>query len=166
MKTLLCTTPKFGLFFVVAFLALQATPAAADSGSGTFTGADRGKPFTVKFKDVYAFRAEDKYDKTEQVTVVFLTDSSLDKKAITATLKKERSWGVVTHNFPNKMAFATLQIDQHGSIKEFYFYPGNYTLNRGKSEAVLAICRSELKECHCCPIPFGSINDSPVTLTC
>jgi hypothetical protein len=137
MKTHLSRTRTFGLFFAVAFLALQVAPAAAaDSGSGTFVGADKGKPFTVTFNDAYAFRAEDKYDKTERVTVVLFSESPLDKKAITAALKKERSWGATKGSYEHliKRPFATLNIDQEGSIKEFYLSKGNYNLDRGKSD--------------------------------
>lgn len=137
MKTHLFGKPKVALLFAVAFLALQAAAAAADSiGSGTFVGADRGKPFTVTFKDVYAFRAEDKYINTGQVTVVLLTESLLDKKAITAALKKERSWGVIQGSYGHilKRPFAKLDIDKDGGIRDFYFTPGNYSLDRGKSD--------------------------------
>jgi hypothetical protein len=44
-------------------------PAAADSsGSGSFVGTIEGKPHTVTFKDVYAFRTENR--QKEQITVV------------------------------------------------------------------------------------------------
>jgi hypothetical protein len=76
MKTHLSGTPKFGLFFAVAFLALQATPAAAaDTGSGTFVGTIGTQRVSLAFKDVYAFRAEDSDKK--QLTVVILSESPL-----------------------------------------------------------------------------------------
>lgn len=139
MKTHLSGTAKFGLFFAVAFLALLATPAApADSaGSGTFVATGKNSA-SVTFNDVYAFRAEDSYDKTKQVTVVLLTDSPLDKKAMTAALRKERSWGAVegSYNYLKKMAYAKLDIDQNGKIKDFYLYNRgtNYSLDGGKSD--------------------------------
>jgi len=50
MTPFLCRIPKLGLFFAVAFLALQGTPAkAADSGSST---AAIGKERTIAFGDV------------------------------------------------------------------------------------------------------------------
>ena len=116
MKVFLCRATTFGLFFAVAFLALQGTPAAAaDSGSGTAT---IGRERTIAFSDVYAFRAQDRYDKKKQVTVVILSESPLDKKAITAALKKEREASLLG-SYVNKMAYAEFWIEQSGKIDNF-----------------------------------------------
>lgn len=124
MKTHLSPTPKFGLFFAVAFLALQATPAlpADSAGSGTFVGADGSVGVSFTFKDVYAFRAEDRSDKTKQVTVVLLSELPMDKKAMTAALKKEPDfWGALSATL-NRMTYATFDIDKDGEIKNFYLF--------------------------------------------
>ncbi len=122
MKTFLSMTSKFGLFFVVAFLALQATPAAAaDSGSGTYVGKspfDR-KPFSFTFKDAYAFRAED--PTYGPATVVILSDLPMDKKAMTAALKKERDEMALKLD-PYLAAYVRLKIDQKGKIRGYKFY--------------------------------------------
>ena len=122
MKTHFTVTRKFGLFFAVAILALQAAPAAAaDSGSGTYVTTPKGKkPFSVTFKDVYAFRGEDKYDKTKQFTVVILSDSMWDKQAMTAALQKERDWNALDKFLIPGMAFIRLKIPQDGKINGFY----------------------------------------------
>ena len=116
-------SPAFGLCFA-ALLALQAAPApAADSdGSGIFV---EGKEHAVTFKDVYAFRAEDSFDKTKQVTLVFLSESPLDKKAMTATLRKERDKDAI-RKYLGK-AYARLTIDHDGKLGHFYLFspPGN-----------------------------------------
>ena len=121
MKTFLCRTPKFGLFFADVFLALQITPAvAADSGSGTLVITEKGGiPFSVTFKDVYAFRAETP-GKT-QVTVVILSESPMDKKAMTAALRKERKVGALSMVPSLNMTYAKLEIheDGEGKIEKF-----------------------------------------------
>lgn len=146
MKTFLSMTPKVGLFFAVAFLALQATPAAAaDSGSGTFVGTINYQPATVTFKDVYAYRAEESYDKTKEVTVVYLTESPLDKKAMTAALLKEPArralikWGKI-NRYLDKMAYVMLEIDPNGKIKDAYLFS-----RTGVSETLPNIGKSEVK---------------------
>jgi hypothetical protein len=121
MKTFLCRTPKLGLFFAVAFLALQAVPAtAADSGSGTFVGKsyDR-KPFSFTFKDAYAFRAED--PTYGPATVVILSELPMDKKAMTAALKKERDEMALKMD-PYLAAYVRLEINQKGKIHGYKLY--------------------------------------------
>lgn len=131
-------TPKFGLFFAVAFLASQATfAAAADSGSGTFVGAVGTQNVSVTFKDVYAFRAEDS-DK-RPVTVVLLSESPMDKKAMTAALRKEReAFALIRGPYLDNIAYARVRIDQSGEINSFYFFkPPGSNLNLsgiGKSD--------------------------------
>lgn len=122
MKTFLCRTPEFGLFVAVAFLALQATPAAAADSAGSST-ATIGRERTIAFRDVYAFRAVDRYDKKKQVTVVILTESPLDKKAMTAALKKEREAHLLIHGLhPQTMAY--FWIEQSGKIGNFGVFIG------------------------------------------
>ena len=124
MTTDRSTPPKFSLFVAVAFLALQAAPAApADSGSGTYV---QGTSRPVAYKDVYAFRAEDSGKKP--VTVVILSASPMDKKAMTAALKKEKQLMALRRGpFLDNMAYAQLDVDQSGEIKSLYFFtpPGS-----------------------------------------
>lgn len=123
MTTFLCGMPKLSLFFAVAFLALPGTPAAAADSAGSSTATiqtNEGKDRTIAFSDVYAFRAEDRYDKKKQVTVVILGESTLDKKAMTAALKKERQLVAamdIAHDA--KMAFAWFWIEQSGKVGNF-----------------------------------------------
>lgn len=136
MTTLLCRISKLGLFFAVAFLALQGTPVdAADSGSGSVAiGGER----TIAFSDVYAFRAEDRYDKKKQVTIVILTESPLDKKAMTAALKKEREAHLLIGALhPRKMAY--FWIGQDGKIGHFGVFSG------GANQCMGRDVRSEVK---------------------
>ena len=116
-------TPKLGLFFAVAFLALQGTPAAAadSAGSGAYVRtAKRGKPLSVTFKDVFAFRAET--PRKEQVTVVILSELPMDRKAMTAALRKERAvMALKTGPYLDHTAYAQLRIDQNGKIEGFDF---------------------------------------------
>ena len=128
MKTHLSGTAKFALFFAVAFLALQATPAAAaDSGSGTFVHTTKGeKPFSVTFKVVYAFRVEDTDKNKTQVTVVILSESPMDKKAMTAALKKERDEMALNMD-PNFAAYARIVINQKGEIGAYKFFSRRIT---------------------------------------
>jgi len=146
MKTHLSTTLKFSLFFTVAFLALQATfAAAADSGSGTFVGTISYKPATVTFKDVYAYRAEDSFDKTKEVTVVYLSESPLDKKTMTDALRKEPArraltkWGKI-NKYLDKMTYVMLELDENGKIKNSYLFS-----QTGVGEALPKIVKSEVK---------------------
>lgn len=130
--------PKSGLFFIAAFLALQAAPvAAADSGSGTFVGTIGKDRATVTFKDAYAFRAEDTFDRSKQVTLVHLSDAPMDKKSITAALRKARDRRAID-KYLEGMAYARLEIDPDGQVKHLYLFrpPGfNYNLSGiGKSE--------------------------------
>ena len=128
MKTFLCRTPKFSLFSVVAFLALQAMPAAAaDSGSGTFVHTKKGeKPFSITFKDVYAFRVEDTDKNKTPVTVVIFSESPMDKKSMTAALKKERDEMALNMD-PNLAAYARIVISQKGEIGAYKFYSRRIT---------------------------------------
>ena len=128
MKTFFCRATTFGLVFAAAFLALQATPAApADSaGSGTYAGTIGTQRASLTFKDVYAFRAEDSEKKP--VTVVILSESPMDKKAMTAALKKERNVMALSRGpFLDNTAYAKFEIDQTGEIKGLYFFkpPGS-----------------------------------------
>ena len=138
MKTPLSAAPKSGLFFAAVVLALQAAPAAAaDSGSGTFVGAVGTQNASVTFKDVYAFRAEDSDKK--QLTVVILSESPMDKKAMTSALKKEReAFALIRGPYLDNTAYAKIEIDQNGEIKRLYFFkpPGsNLSLSGiGKSD--------------------------------
>jgi hypothetical protein len=127
---------KVGLFLVVVVaLVLPALPAASagSSGSGTFVGTIGKERASVTFKDAYAFRAEDSFDKAKQVTLVILTESPMDKKAMTAALRKERDRRALGKYLDN-MAYARLEINQDGEIKFLYFFrpPGfNYNLSGG-----------------------------------
>lgn len=129
MRTCLSVTRKFGLFFAMALLALQGAPAAADSGSGTFVHTTKGeKPFLITFKDVYAFRAEDTDKNKTQVTVVIFSESPMDKKAMTATLKKERDeLELVVDMDPNRAAYARIVIYPNGEIRAYQFYSRRIT---------------------------------------
>jgi len=125
MTTKFFATPKFGFIVAVALLALHATSAmpANSAGSGTFV---RGKAPPVQYKDVYAFRAED--SGKNPVTVVILSASPLDKKAMTAVLKKEKSMMALRRGpFFDNMAYAQLDVDERGDIKSLYFFtpPGS-----------------------------------------
>jgi len=139
MKTPLSATPKSGLFFAAVVLALQATPAvpAGNVGSGTYVGTIGTQRASVTFKDVYAFRAEDSEKK--QLTVVILSESPMDKKAMTAALKKEReAFALKRGPYLDNMAYAQFEIDQSGGIKGLYFFkPPGSNLNLsgiGKSD--------------------------------
>lgn len=128
MKTFLSRTPKFGLFFAVAFLALQAASAAAadSAGSGTYVGTIGTQRASLTFKDVYAFRAEDSEKK--QLTVVILSESPMDKKAMTAALRKERNVMALSRGpYLDHTAYTKFEIDQTGEIKGLYFFkpPGS-----------------------------------------
>ena len=116
--------PKFSLFVAVAFLALQATPAEpADSGSGTFV---QGTSRSATYKDVYAFRAEDSGKKP--VTVVILSTSPMDKKAMTAALRKEKKVTALRMGpFLDDMAYALIEVAQNGEFRSLYFFtpPGS-----------------------------------------
>jgi len=130
MKTFLCTAPKFGLLFSVVCLSLQAAPvAAADAGSGTYVGSIGSQRVSLSFKDVYAFRAEDSGKK--QVTMVILSESPMDKKAMTAALKKGRNVMALSSGpFFDKTAFVQLEIDQSGEVRDLYlFKPPGSNLN-------------------------------------
>ena len=80
---------------------------------------------TLVFSDVYAFRAQDRDDKKKQVTVVILGVSPLDKKAMTAALKKERdaSAAMTIANLA-KMGSAVFWIEQSGKIGNFGVFIG------------------------------------------
>ena len=124
MTTFRCRGTTLGFSFAVALLALQGTPAAAadcvDSSTATI---ERGR--TLVFSDVYAFRAQDRDDKKKQVTVVILGVSPLDKKAMTAALKKERdaSAAMTIANLA-KMGSAVFWIEQSGKIGNFGVFIG------------------------------------------
>jgi hypothetical protein len=127
MKTFLCRVTTFGLFFAVAFPALQAMPAAAaDSGSGTYVGRLALSKVSLTFKDVYAFRAEDPTYGPH--TVVILSASPLDKKAMTAALKKERAETALNMD-PYLAAYVRLVINQKGKIGGYKLY------SRGSSDS-------------------------------
>ena len=131
MKTHLSGTPKLGMFFAVAFLALEATPAAtaASAGSGTVTIA---KERPIAFNDAYAFRAEDSDKK--QLTVVILSESPMDKKAMTAALRKEREQKAIRQYLPVDKAWAQLLIERDGKIDGLYlFMPPSSHLSRDSS---------------------------------
>ena len=137
MKTFPCRTSKFGLFFAVAFLALQAAPAAAaeSAGSGTVT---IGKERPVTFNDAYAFRAEDSAKKP--VTVLILSESPMDKKAMTAALKKGREKDAIDKYLVSK-AFIRLKVEPNGKIEDYYlFVPPGSNLNVSSNET-----RSDVK---------------------
>lgn len=138
MKTHLFGTWKLVLFFALAFVALQATPAAAaDAGSGTYIGTIGTQGVSLAFKDVYAFRAEDSEKK--QVTVVILSESPMDKKAMTAALRKEReAFALRRGPYLDNTAYAKLEVEQNGEIRGLYFFkPPGSNLNLsgiGKSD--------------------------------
>ncbi len=127
MKTLFFGIQKFGLFFVLAALVAWNMPAvAADSAGGTFVGAIGSQRVSLTFKDIYAFRAVDSDKK--QLTVVILSESPLDKKAMTAALKKERKVMALQRGpYLDSTAYAQFEVDQSGEIKGLYFFkpPGS-----------------------------------------
>jgi hypothetical protein len=126
MNTFLCRTSKFGLFFAVAFFILQAAPAAAaeSAGSGTVT---IGKERPVTFSDAYAFRVEDSEKK--QMTLVILSEAPMDKKAMTAALRKERDKDAIDKYLISK-AFIRLKVEPNGKIEDYYlFVPPGSNLN-------------------------------------
>jgi len=136
MKTRLSGASKLGWFFAAAFLALQATPAAAAeaAGSGTVTlGNDR----PITFTDAFAFRAEDFSDNTQHVTLVILSDAPMDKKGMTAALRKERKKNAVNKFLTG--TFIRLTVEPDGKMTDYYLYvpPGNnvnVSSNKTKSE--------------------------------
>jgi hypothetical protein len=137
MKTHLSGTSKLGLLFATAFLALQAAPAAAAEAAGSGTVAI-GKERPVTFTDAYAFRAEDFSDNTKHVTLVILSESPMDKKAMTAALKKERQKDAVDKYLMSK-AFIRLKVEPDGKIEDYYLFvpPGsnlNASSNKTKSD--------------------------------
>lgn len=138
MKTHRSGASKLGLSLAVAFLALQATPAApADSSSGTYAGTIGTQRASVTFKDVYAFRAEDSEKKP--LTVVILSELPMDKKAMTAALRKEReAFALRRGPYLDHTAYAQLEIEQTGAIRGLYlFKPPGSNLNLsgiGKSD--------------------------------
>ena len=143
MTTFRYRTPTLGFFLAIALLALQATPAAAADSAGSSTATipnNEGRERTIAFKDVYAFRAKDPYDKKKQVTVVILGESTLDKKAMTAALKKERhrDTAVSIANLA-KMAYAWFWIEQSGKIGNFGVFIGGMNQCAGRD------LKSELK---------------------
>lgn len=85
-------------------------PRTTRQHSGTYVRAPkRKKPLSVTFKDAYAFRAED--NEKRQVTVVILSELPMDKKAMTAALKKERDEMALNMD-PYLAAYAPLEINQ------------------------------------------------------
>jgi len=141
MKTQLSGPATFGWLCIVAFLALPATPTAqaAASGSGTYVGSIGTEATSVTFNDVYAFRAEDSFDKTKQVTMVVLTDSPMDKPLMTAALRKERDRRAIA-TYLDKFAYVRLDIDQDGKVKALLLQTANssYNLsNSGKSDVTV-----------------------------
>ena len=137
MNAFLRKTAKSGLFFAVGFLVLQAAPAAAaeSANSGTVT---IGNERPVTFTDAYAFRAEDFSDNSKHVTLVILSEAPMDKKAMTAALRKERQKDAVDKYLMSK-AFIRLKVEPDGKIEDYYLYvpPGsnlNVSSNKTKSE--------------------------------
>lgn len=137
MKTHFSGASKLGLFFTAAFLALQAVPAAAaeSAGSGTVTF---GNERPVTFTDAYAFRAEDFSDNSQQVTLVILSEAPMDKKAMTAALRKERQKNAI-NKFLTGKAFIRLTVEPDGKMSDYYLFvpPGNnvnVSSNKTKSE--------------------------------
>ena len=135
MNNFFRSTLKFGWFFAVAFLILQPTPAAAaeSANSGTVT---IGKERPVTFSDAYAFRAED--FQQQQVTLVILSEAPMDKKAMTAALRKERNKDAIDKYLMSK-AFIRLKVEPDGKIEDYYLFvpPGsnlNVSSNKAKSE--------------------------------
>ena len=139
MKTHLSRIRKFGLLFAVALLALEAAPAAAaaSAGSGTVT---MGKERPITFSDAYAFRAEDFSDNKQHVTLVILSEAPLDKKAMTAALRKERTKGAISQHISK--AYIRLKVEEDGKIQEYYLFvpPGsnvNVSSNKTKSDVTV-----------------------------
>jgi hypothetical protein len=118
------------LFAVMAVFALHTAPAAAaDTGSGTFAGTIDKKPVSVTFKDVYAFRAVS--DRKTSRIVVHMTDTPMDKPAMTAALRKHRKSSAITTfgTFLDGKAKATLHIED-GKVTYLYIYsPPGHNLN-------------------------------------
>jgi hypothetical protein len=130
MKTFLCSTPKLSLFFGVDFLAFQATPAAAadSTGSGTFVSTINKKTASTTFKDIYAFRY---VDRGKQVTMVIMTDSPMDKKAMTAALRKRPNLSTIGTfgNYLDGMEKAELKIDENAITYLHFYGPPNFNYN-------------------------------------
>jgi hypothetical protein len=144
-STIMKTDPfgpvTFGWLCAVAFLALPAAPTAQDaaSGSGTYVGTIGTEATSVIFTDVYAFRAEDAFDKTKQVTVVVLSDSALDKPLMTAALRKERDRRAIA-TYLDTFAYVRLDIDQDGKVKALSLQAADFSYNvsnSGKSDVTL-----------------------------
>lgn len=137
LPTYLSAPPKFSLFVAVVFLALQATPAApADSaGSGTYV---KGGKHTVTFKDVYAF-----HDETTQVTLVYFSESQLDKKAMTVELRKKRDEDAIKKYFDK--AYARLRIDRNGKVVEIDLVSPGYSLSRSLLRGETEVGKSDVK---------------------
>jgi hypothetical protein len=124
------------LVCVVLWLGAATASAAESSGSGSYAGHAFGKPVTVAFKDVFAFRGESGRDR-EPVTMLILSETLLDKKAMTAELKKSRDRKSID-KFLDK-AFIRLKIEEDGKMTDYYLYvpPGsniNVSSNKTKSE--------------------------------
>jgi len=137
MKNQLSGMSRFVLLFAAAFLTLQAVPAAAGeaAGSGTVT---LGNERPIAFTDAYAFRAEDFSDNTQHVTLVVLSESPMDKKGMTAALRKERKKNAIDKFLTGK-AFIRLTVEPDGKMTDYYLFvpPGNnvnVSSNKTKSE--------------------------------
>lgn len=138
MKNFLSGMQRFSSYFIFAVLSLMiASASAADSnGSGSYFGQAFGKPVTIAFKDVYAFRGASRSD-GEQVTVLILSETPLAKKAMTTALKKSRDRTAIDKYL--EKAFIRLKVEDDGKMSDYYLYvpPGsniNVSSNKTKSE--------------------------------
>ena len=129
---------------IISFLMLGGAPAmAADStGAGTYVGKVVNTQASITFKDVYAFRA---VGSRGPEIVLYLTDKPMDKKAITAALRKERKASVLLFGpYLDGMAKAKLEI-RGGEVTYLYlFAPPGSNLNLGGSE-IESLGKLELK---------------------
>lgn len=139
------------VFFACACLPMPAAAAAGDAAYGTFSGVIEGKQVSITFRDIYAFHAVSSR-KVPRV-VVYLTDSPMDKNAMTATLRKARKTSAITTfgTFLDGKAKANLHIED-GKITYVYLYsPPGQNLNvagtgiaeLGKSEVKVSATRLE-----------------------
>jgi hypothetical protein len=137
MKNFFSRTSRLVSYFIFSVLSLMvASASAADSnGSGTYAGQAFGKPVTIAFKDVYAFRGASRSD-GEQVTVLILSETPLDKKAMTAALKKSRDRTAIDKYL--EKAFIRLKVEADGKMTDYYLYvpPGsNINVSSSKTKS-------------------------------
>lgn len=125
-------------------LAVTAPAMAADTVTATFAGTIEKKPVSITFKDVYAIRA--KSSRGGERILVYLTDTPMDKGAMTATLRKHRKTSAITTfgSFLDGKSKAHITLEGGNVTNLYIFHPPGSNLNAGRSE-MLERGKNEIK---------------------